>query len=266
VVRALSATAAIAALITCGTTIGYGRLSVPGPFAALAKLPFFNALTPARFGLAVLCLSAVLLGLAADRWATATQDLVHQGASGLSIGATSIRRIGYAVLCAVLVPLIPTPISVEQMTAVPKFFTAGAWRNYVRPGDSVVGVPLPALSRPDAMRWGSATNTEVPLARGYMLGPIGADGTHVAYSPPERTLGRLLDRAALNGIVPATISASKRAAVALDVRYWHAAIIVVSAEQVRVNAVIAVGTELFGPPTLVGGAWIWDVSGLRQPP
>lgn len=246
--RSLLAAGLGVALLSCGKTITNGHWSITGPFRWVSTWPLFDTVTPPRFGIAVTCVIGVLLALGADRL--------------LRVRRTGVAWAGYGVLCLALLPLVPTPLSVVPGPVVPRFITSGAWRDYVGPGESVIVVPSPTIHTMEAMRWGSATDTALPLVRGYMLAPIGADGSLVAYDPPQRPLGALLDHAALSGTVPKKISAARRQEVMVDLWYWHAAIVCVAADRANADAVLRVGSELFGPPRLVEGVWLWDVRGI----
>jgi hypothetical protein len=260
-VRALAGAAALAWLISLGKGVAYldrEHALGPGPFRVLAHLPLFDRLSPSRFALAAMMVVGVLVALTADRWATASAARGEpSGAGGLD--ARTVRRAGYAAVCLALLPLVPTPVMVQSARPVPTFVTTGAWRDYVGQGQSVVAVPLPMYAETRVMRWSTATRLDLPLAMGYMLGPIGADGSQVDFNPPPRPLVTLLNRAARDGAVPARITSAQRQAAVGDLRYWRAAIMMVDRRESHLAQILAVGEALFGPPILVKDAWVWDV-------
>jgi len=255
VVRALAGAAVVAGLISLGKTITFGEATLgPGPFRALAHLPLFDKLSPSRFGLAVMVVFGVLVALAADRWSAA----VGRGELG-GLDARTVRVAGYAVLGAALLPLIPAPVMTMEVSGVPAFIASGAWRSYVAPGQSVVVVPVPMYAQTEALRWSTFTRLDLPLAHGYMLGPVGADGTRMDFNPPPRVLSTMLNDAARDGRTPEVITDDQRRAVTADLRYWRASIVVARTGQQHAQQVRAVGEALFGTPATTGGVWLWDV-------
>ena len=251
VVRALAGAGLVAGLISLGKTIRYGSYVLgPGPFAGLAHLPLFDKLTPSRFGLAVMVVFGVLIALGLDHW------------TGLRIQPAAVRRVGAAAVAVALLPLVPTPLMTVEVSPVPAFVTSGAWKAYVGPGQSVVGVPVPMFGHAQAMRWSTATGLDLPLASGYMLGPVGADGSQVDFNPPVRTLAGLLNDAADHGKVPAPLTDEQRQAVLADLRYWRAAIVVARVNDPNAGQIRSLCDALFGPGVQTGGAWVWDVRPL----
>src|SRR5207248_8155594 len=230
-VRALLGTGLLAGLLALGPTVTYrGHPLGPGPYRWLAGLPLFDKLTPARFGLAVLVVIGILVARAAADWSAFAAAASDQ---------RPVRVAGLAVLTVALLPLVPAPLMTTPVPPVPTFVTSGAWRSYVGPGQSVLGVPVPMYGQTEAMRWSIATGLSLPLASGYMLGPAGPDGARADVNPPPRVLSTLLNAAAVDGTVPAEITDEQRRAVAADVRYWRAAIVVARADQAHIAQVRA---------------------------
>ncbi len=257
VVRALAGAGLVAGMISLGTTVRYGPFDLgPGPFRALASLPLFDKLTPSRFGLAVMVVFGVLVALGADRWGGVPT-------AGVPVaGVPTVRRAGLVALCAALLPLVPAPLATSAVPPTPQFITSGAWRGYVGPGQSVVGVPVPMFGHTEAMRWSTATGLEMVVASGYMLGPVGANGSPVDFNPPARPLRALLNAAADHARVPAMITGEQRREVVEDLRYWRAAIVVARVDEPKANQIRALCDALFGWPVETGGVWVWDVRGL----
>ena len=83
-----------------------------------------------------------------------------------------------------LLPIVPTPLPVARLDPVPTFVTSGAWRPYVTGGRSVVTLPLPDTTYAEPLRWSAATRLDMPLARGYFLGP----DTRPSADPPKVAL------------------------------------------------------------------------------
>jgi len=151
------------------------------------------------------------------------------------------------------VPLVPAPLATSSVPPTPAFVTSGAWRGYVGPGQSVVGVPVPMFGHTEAMRWSTATGLALPVASGYMLGPVAGDGSRVDFNPPVRPLRALLNNAADHARVPATITAAQRLEVLADLRYWRAAIVVARVDEPKAGQIRALCDALFGWPVETGG-------------
>jgi hypothetical protein len=77
-----------------------------------------------------------------------------------------------------------------------------------------------------------------------------------------RATDALLMEVAETGERP-TISDADRAAARADLRYWRVEVVVLAAEvhgakfPIHVDALLDVGTELFGPPERVADVWLW---------
>jgi hypothetical protein len=68
---------------------------------------------------------------------------------------------------------------------------------------------------------------------------------------------------AKTGKVP-PIGEAERADARADLRYWRAAVVVVSRTEPHADALVQTLTELIGPGTWdeAGGVWLWDVRAL----
>jgi len=122
-----------------------------------------------------------------------------------------------------------------------------------------VTVPVTTLPRPEGMRWAVDQNLGFALAGGYFLGPVdGIAGKHAMFGAPPRPTAQLFTAVADSGQLPG-IGPREREQAMADVRYWHAAVLVLDPRQANSEPLRALVTELIGPAHLVGGVWLWDV-------
>jgi hypothetical protein len=98
------------------------------------------------------------------------------------------------------------------------------------------------------------------MVGGYFLGPFpDASGN---YGPPLRPTAELLINIVQYG-ASTRITAAQRAAFRADVRYWHAAIVVLSPAAPHYDQLRNVLDQLTGRPAQrVPGALLWDVRTL----
>ena len=251
-----AATALVFAVLSFGPAVKFdGHYTrIPLPYALLAPLPLFDAALPARLALVVVPIVGILLGLAVEKAADQPKPP---------------RRLLAAVHAVALVPLVPVPLLVMARSEVPHFITAGTWRQYVRPGQTLVPVPPVADLLPDGQRWQAAAlstrdGQTFRLPGGFFLGP-GGPGGRGRTGPVPRYSYALLKDVALTGQVPAIDDDDRRLARA-DLRHWRGNLVVLpvsggtgnrwSANQ---GALLATTTALFGPPTRVDDVWLWRV-------
>ncbi|MEU2281417.1 dolichyl-phosphate beta-glucosyltransferase [Streptomyces sp. NPDC013178] len=245
-VRALAFTAAAAAVLSLGPRVHVPLTGteVPGPWALLSGLPLFESVIESR--VAMICAPALgmLLALAIGRLATA-RSLGTQYAGLLAIGLA-------------LLPLVPAPLKSEPRAEVPAFFTAGAWKTYVRPGESLVPVPLPEPTAAEALHWQTTAGLGFPMPGGYFNGPYGDGDRSGVYGVPLRFTASLLQDVRATGVA-AVIDDRARAEAREDLAYWRAGALVL-APQPRDGVLRATVEKLVGRPgRWVGGVWVWDL-------
>lgn len=250
--RALAVTGVVFTVLSFGprAKVLGTHTDVPLPYALLGRLPVFNAALPARLAMVVTPIVGLLLAYAADRLLT-----VGGRRRGLWL-------VGFAVA---LLPLVPVPLLTVQREPVPRFITAGTWRQYVSPGGVLTPLPFTLDVTPDGQRWQayalSRRQGEFAIPSGFFLGPGGPDGRG-RIGPVPRHTDALLLRVAESGEVPA-ISDADRAAAREDLRYWRVEAIVLADQvhgakfRVHVDALRRAATELFGPPQRVDDVWLW---------
>ncbi len=238
-------------ILSLGSHVDIGGAQLVGPYRLLRSLPVFASLTPARLGLALLPVAAVLIAVAFDR---------------LSLARGPWRWphvVGRIVVAAALLPLVPTPVPTAPGQIVPAFITSGTWRQYVDETQSVVAFPVTVRRAPTLISWSTATADDLRIANGYFVGPAAPGSKATSLSPRSRPTVTMINSIAVTRRVPRFTSA-QREAVMDDLEYWHAALVVVP-QGSHVGLFKAAATELFGPGRFVEGAWIWDVRRLIGP-
>ncbi|MGH3201000.1 MAG: hypothetical protein ACRDOA_02765 [Streptosporangiaceae bacterium] len=248
-VRALTVVALVFAVLSLGRTVKVGGHTVlqHGPMSLLDHLQLFDSVVPTRFGLALIPVIAVLLAFSVQAAATA---------SGAWL------RYGWAVvLVAALLPIAPWPVPAERAAPVPGFFTSGQWSQYVPDDESVFAVDSVFwVGSFTTMGWDNATGQDYRMVGGYFLGPF--PGRTGNYGPPLRPTAELLINIVQYG-ASTRITAAQRAAFRADVRYWHAAIVVLSPAAPHYDQLRNVLDRLTGHlARQVPGALLWDVRSL----
>ena len=220
---------------------------VDGPWRWLAELPIFNAVVPTRLSLVVVPVAAALLALGAD-----------------TLLRSPTRRpvriaVVTALLLAALVPIAPKPIPVADTAPTPPFVTDQIWRQYVRPGEAVVFVPVSTNIYLDGQLWSARAGLGFPIAGGYFLGPDDSGAGRAIFNAPTRFTGALFDQAARSGRVP-PVTAETRFKFTDDLRFWRAGALVLPQTERNADTLRTLVTRLTGtPPVEAGGAWVWRV-------
>src|SRR5262249_11680848 len=142
VLRAVSYALSLGARIS----IGNHATSLPGPFAALAHIPFIQDIEPARFSLFTVLFVAIVLGTGLDALARPRRLAAPQQAG--------TARWGRPALAAVLpvAPLLPLPPPLPhppRPPLPPPFFTTPAGPR-LPPGPRLRTPPLPAPGKAGA--------------------------------------------------------------------------------------------------------------------
>jgi hypothetical protein len=225
------------------------------PWAALARLPLFDAALPGRLALLLTPILAYLLAVTFDDFRIARATLPVEGRA---------RPTRFVILIAVLafLPIAPVPLETGARSGLPRFFTSGDWRAYLPPGRTIVSVPPSSGGSPDAQRWQTRTDFAFAIDGGYFLGPGTDQRSHVG--PVPTPTYALLKSVTETGIVP-RVTAAERAAASADLRYWHAGLIVLPDPRSGIGdawsqyypAIKQVATALFGPGRHVDDVWLW---------
>ncbi|WP_246017115.1 hypothetical protein [Micromonospora pisi] len=259
VVLGLAAAGLLFAVMSLGPRIHWrGRdTGIPSVWAVLEDVALLDSAVPTRWALAIGPVIGLLLALGCARAAELSRT--HPAATG------PVRFVTATVLVMALLPIAPLPIPVERLPATPPFITDGGWRPYVTGGRSVVALPLPASTYPDPLRWAAQTRLDLPLARGYFLGPDTRpdrpEGRVALFSAPPTPTSRFFDAIHRTGTLP-PVDQRRRTDALRDLRSWRAGVVVLAPQQ-RADALRAGMIALTGiEPTLTGGVWVWDVRPL----
>jgi len=238
--------------------INTGRL---GLWAYLQHVPVLDSAVPTRWAMAIAPIVGLVLALGVQRAA----DLIKaQPAARGPVRVAMITAVAMA-----LIPLVPVPVQTVKMAPIPTFVTAGIWKKYVDDNHSVVTLPLPSSAYPAPLRWSAVTGNDMRIAGAYALVPAvnSLDPTdHTAtFGPPWRPTSGLIASVQSGNPAP-DISDTRRRMTLADLRYWRAAVVVLT-PQPRDIDMLRVMTDLLGfQPTWNGGAWIWDVRKLVDDP
>jgi len=226
---------------------------IAGPWLAVGKLPLYDSLIEARMSFAALPAMGMLLALATDRILTVT----WRGRTRLTA-----RHLWFAALVVALVPILPAHYTVQPRPPTPTFFADGAWRDYVRPGRTMVTVPLPAVGSAQALHWQVVARLGFALPEGYFVGPTGPGDKQGMYGTMPRPTSQLLAGVARTSTVPA-IGPVQRADAAADLRYWQADAAVLPLAEPNARALEATLDQLLGPAIPRDGVLVWP---LTTPP
>ncbi|WFF02027.1 hypothetical protein [Micromonospora sp. WMMD964] len=261
VVLALAGLGLLFAVLSLGREVRFDNkgTGVPGPWAALENLPILHSVVPTRWALAITPIIGLLLAYGAERARELADS--HPTARG------QIRFVTATVLVMALLPIVPTPLPVTRPDPIPTFVTGGAWRQYVAGGRSVVTLPLPDTTYAEPLRWSAATRLDMPLARGYFLGPDtrpSADPPKVAlFGATPRPTSSFFATIRRSGAVP-PITPQSRVRAVDDLRFWRAGVVILGPHEHQ-DALRRGMTELTGiQPTFTGGVWVWDVRPLTD--
>jgi hypothetical protein len=254
-VRLLAITGLIFAILSLGNelVIHTKHTGIPLPFRLVSKLPVFDMALPTRLSFVVLPVLGGLLALLADRVLAAIRAAEGNG--------LPLRLLAIGTAAAMLVPIAPMPLPAFDPAVTPAFITSGRWRAYVPDGRTLVPVPLPQNDAMTGMRWSAQTNLDLAIPRGFFIGPDGTAQRRGVFFAPLRPTVTLLQAVAKTGTVPA-ITPTDRANLLADLRYWRAAVVVLTTPTRHATQLRATLDALLGPAQLIDGATVWDVRNL----
>ncbi|WP_245736334.1 hypothetical protein [Micromonospora pattaloongensis] len=260
-VLALAVVGAVFAALSLGPYVRFAghRTDIPSVWRLMTNVPVLNSVVPTRWALAIAPVVGLLLAIAWEHSRTLAQR--NPNVSG------QIRFATGAGLAMALVPIAPTPLPSVKLPETPQFIAAGTWREYVGAGQSVATLPLPSLAYSDPLRWSAQTRLEMPIPRGYFLGPRNdpkrpKDRTAI-FTAPARPTASLFASIQRTGRLP-TITPRLRDQAREDLRYWRSPVVIL-APQKREALHLRAMTELVGvAPRWIGGVWVWDVRPLLR--
>ena len=227
-----------------GRSTGYG-----GPWGFLNHLPLFDSVVPTRLALVVTPIIGCLLARA-----IATFQAVPAGPA-----RRLTAPLGVALLVAVLVPLVPTPLPTQERPFVPAFFTEGAYRDHIPRDGIAMGIPpgwSPALHH---MQWQTGADQGFRIYGGYFFAPKPDDPTRVAaYGPSYPPHLSQLEQVAgsNNGLV---LTATDREAWLAELRTAQVTTLLMPAHHPAGQALRDTISQVAGPGVLVDGVWVWNL-------
>jgi hypothetical protein len=218
------------------------------PWHWLAHLPLLVDLLPDRLSILADGAAGALLAFGLDRARGLRQRGRHRVAGLLATGV--------AVLA--VLPLIPRPVSVADVTPVPAGWRAAFAGLRLTPGDRVLLIPDIRLG----LRWEATTGVPGSMVGGGATTEPGPGGQATSYVDQRRPTVAYLEALYLG--LPAGPGPSQ-ATLRADLAYWRpAAIVAVTTRNTRLGRYL---TARFGPPTVsVGDMLAWRQPVLRAPP
>jgi hypothetical protein len=259
----LAALAVFFAALSLGPRVhlyGYST-GIPGIWAVMHSVPVLNSAVPTRWAMAIAPVVGIVLALGCQR----ACDLMR--AQPLARGPVRVAMI--TAVAMALVPLAPTPLPTKQMDPVPEFVASGAWRQYVDDNHTVVSLPLPDSAYPDPLRWSAVTGHQMRIAGAYALlpndNPLDPTDRTALFSPPWRPTSGLMASIRMGNPIP-EITDARREMTLADLRFWNAAVVIVTPQEHDIEMLQAMSSILRTPPKWKQGAWVWDVRHLVDDP
>ncbi len=255
--RALARSLAVVVVVACWLSLGeevtlHGTpLGIPGPWALLEHVPVVENVLPTRFALVALPALGVLLALGVDV-VRRVVDAALEDARGPGVA------LGAAAAAVVLLPVVPTPLTVDRRDPVPAFFSDGTWREYVDDGGSVLAVPPPNVADTRALEWQAEARWGFPVVAGYFVGPGGTPERVGQYGATPTSLTVWLAEIAASGEA-APADGGQVARFEDDLRDGRVDAIVLPVDRPSAEALLASASGAFGQPDEVGGVYVWDV-------
>jgi hypothetical protein len=249
--------AAIVGVATFVLSLG-GRLRDPGgaghhgpllPWGYLEDhLHFLQDVLPVRFAIDVWLAVALIAATALD--------------SGLRRfkGWAIVAIVFVAVIC--LIPLLPSPKTVEDVSPTPSFFTSSDIHLVPRNSIALVA-PIPNVYDDEAMLWQVQSGMWFAQVGGYVFYPVGSDHRVSHYGGPP-VLDRLLSVDASGSVFHGAVSAGLRKQALLELGQTSTTCVIVG-DSTNSPEIIATVEQILGrhPDATLGGVAFWR---LDPPP
>ncbi|SDT64904.1 DUF2029 domain-containing protein [Actinoplanes derwentensis] len=261
--RAIMVVGAVFTVLSWGPRLNWmdAELPIPLPYAALARLPLFDAALPLRLALIVAVVFGILLALV-------TQELLDK-----RIDAPNTRTGLTVAIVAALLPIFPLPVRHQDRAPEPDFIANGTWQQYVSADGVLSALPFALNVTADGQRWQAYTmargGAQFRIPGGYFLGPMttGEEGREQMgrIGAPPLATDWLFTRAALYGYVT-ELSNADRAQARSDFAYWDVEAVflpekITGSDHMTLfrNAVEVTATDLLGPPEQVDDVLVWRI-------
>lgn len=242
VIQALTVTGLVFLVLSLGPRllISGEQTNIPLPWLALQKLPLFNSVLPARLGLVVWPVAAVMLAIAAN---AAFKARVRT------------KVLWAAALACALLPVAPTPLVHYPQPETPKFFASGHWRDYLAEDRTLTTIPFPSPND-HTMRWAAEDQLDFRIPRGYFLGPEPGTKNGI-WGAPGRPTSSLIDKISYRG-KGRQITDKQRRQAKEDFEYWETGLVVLPSHP-HERILLTTMEQLIGPATRVDDVWIWQL-------
>jgi len=269
VVQALGILAVVACWLSLGEEVVLrGQpTGIPALWSVFDELPVLENVLPTRFAMIAIPAFAGLLAIGVD--AAFRSSLLHGRDAdetdrvGMVAGRERVAGwVAVAVSAVALMPILPTPLVVDERPAVPTFFTGDAWREWSH-GGSILAVPPTDIVDARAFDWQLAADTlAFPIVEGYFVGPNGQADRGGQYGATRRPFSLwLYDVNAANTLTVATDA--QRQQFEADLVAWRTDTVVLPMREQTAALRDSLVTVL-GEPQQVEDVYVWDVRGLRS--
>lgn len=252
VVRALGVVVVLACWFSLGQEVVVNGRStgIPAPGVLFEHVPILENVLPTRFALiAVPALGALLaIGAAEVRRAV--------GRSSASPGTALAAAAGAAGI--VLLPVLPTPLVVDERPPMPQFFVDGSWQDWVDEGGSVLAAPATWVGDARALEWQAQARWGFPIVAGYFVGPDTTPERGGQYGATPTGLTQWM-AAIAESDQPALATPEQVEEFTTNLRQGRVDAIVLPQGRPAEGALLASLTSAFGEPVTTGGVHVWDV-------
>jgi hypothetical protein len=135
----------------------------------------------------------------------------------------------------------------------------------VKPGGTLVPVPLPSPGNPDKMRWAAAADDAFALPEGFFIGPYAAEGK-ASVGTFSQSTSQLFNEVEKTATVP-EITAKQEADTSNDIRFWRASCFVLAyRDQNNAAQLRATVDALLGRPgEVIDDVVVWKVTPAGTP-
>ena len=255
-VRALAITGVTFFLLSLGrnVVIGSHRTTIIGPWRLLSGLPLLDTVVPTRLSLVVIPVVGVLLAFYVER-------VLVEGAPRRGDGNrfwTPLRVVGIGALAGALIPIAPTPLTVDPRHRAPTFLSSGAWRAYAPAGGTVGLLPFGWKSDLDMMQWQTEQGLKFKILNGYFLGPDPAsDDKQARFGGGLYFVRQLLSSS--RGAAPIELSTEERVYCLHELQTWHTNALVLPDRAPHAEVLREGADQILGPGRHVRDSWVWRV-------
>ena len=251
-VQALGAVVVVSCWLSLGeeVVVNGSSTGLPGPWALFEGLPVLGNVLPTRFALVAVPALGALLAIGLEEVRRLAQRYGRHAHAALAV--TSVAAL------VVLLPVLPTPLVVDQRAPMPSFFSDGTWKDWVDEGGSVLAAPAPWVADTRALEWQAQARWGFPVVAGYFVGPDSTTARGGQYGSTPTALTQWMSDITTQGL---TLDASPEQAEEFrqDLRHANVDVIVLPDARPEAPALLSSLTPVFGEPVHTGGVYAWDV-------